>query len=170
MFVVFFHSSHADIPKSCIIVAGGQLDDVIACGIQVLYRSECGKGLLHLHMFMVCLCPPEPHYRRGGESGGGSILRWSEQEALAVEGSATVYHVSAGCPPGLEIHTGQSPPRLYSVVWYIHVCVLNFPHLSSAGFPTSSCEAGLFIFWEKEEPSWISAKGEQSLPLLHSPY
>uniref|UniRef100_A0A8C1CUT8 Nucleolar protein 6 n=2 Tax=Cyprinus carpio TaxID=7962 RepID=A0A8C1CUT8_CYPCA len=25
---------HADIPKSCIIVAGGQLDDVIACGIQ----------------------------------------------------------------------------------------------------------------------------------------
>lgn len=57
MFVVFFHSSHADIPKSCIIVAGGQLDDVIACGIQVLYRSECGKGLLHLHVHGVSLSP-----------------------------------------------------------------------------------------------------------------
>lgn len=126
------------------------------------------KVLIRLHKFMVCLCPPEPHYRRGGESGGGSVLRWSEQEALAVERSATVYHVSAGCPPGLKIHTGQSP-LLYSVVWYIHVYVLIFLICPPQVFPPVPVMLDYSFFDRRKNHLGLLPKEDKPCPCYIAP-
>lgn len=60
---------------------------------------------------------------------------------------------------------------IYSVLWSIQIYYLIsvFAHLSSTGFPTSSYEAELFVFWQKQQ-SRISATEGQTLSLLHHPY
>lgn len=78
LFVIFSHFSHADIPESCVRLVGGQLDDVIKVSKEVLHKSECAThveiGKRVASERLISLCHPDGHYRRGGESEGGSVL------------------------------------------------------------------------------------------------